>query len=88
MNGLEQLTKYLFRLEANAPIEQDKIETVKCAMKKLSANDNTLISKRYGIGQDRQYTLKELAALFGTDREWVRMKESRILRTLQREISQ
>lgn len=88
MNGIKRLAQYLFGMDEGEDVGQEKIEKVKCAMEKLSANDNTIISKRYGIGEDRQYTLKELAATFGTDIEWVRQKESRALLTLQREINQ
>ena len=86
MNGLQHLAQYLFCLDEGEAVGQDKIEKVKSAVDKLPASDNTLISKRYSIEQDRPYTLKELAAIFGTDREWVRKKEARILRTLRREL--
>lgn len=86
MTGLETMTKYLFRIEGDAPIERDKIEKVKCALEKLPANDNAIITKRYGIGQDRQYTLQELADEFGTDREGIRIAEDRILHSLKEQI--
>lgn len=88
MNGIKRLAQYLFGMNEGEDVGQEEIEKVKCALEKLPANDKTIISKRYGIGEDRQYTLMELAEMFGTDREQVRQKESRALLTLQREIDQ
>ena len=85
MNGIKQLAQYLFGMD-EADVGQEEIEQVECALEKLSADDKTLISKRYGIGEDRQYSFKELAAMFGKDWEWVYQNESRILHTLQSEI--
>ena len=87
MNGIKLLAQYLFSMD-EADVGQEEIEKVKCALEKLPADDKTLISKRYGIGEDRQYSLKELAAMFGTDWEWVWKKESSILLTLQGELGQ
>lgn len=86
MNGLEQMTRYLFGIEEDAPVEQDKIEKVECALETLSEHDRTLITERYGIGQDRPRTLAELAEAFGTDREAIRHAEDRILRALKKQI--
>ena len=87
MNGIKLLAQYLFSMD-EADVGQEEIEKVKCALEKLPADDKTIISKRYGIGEDRQYSLKELAAMFGTDWEWVWKKESSILLTLQGELGQ
>ena len=87
MNGIKQLAQYLFGMN-EADVGQEEIEKVKCALEKLPADDKTIISKRYGIGEDRQYSLKELAAMFGTDWEWVWHQESRILLTLKEELGQ
>lgn len=86
MNGTKRLAQYLFGLDESEEVGQEETEKVSFALEKLPADDKALISKRYGIGEDRQYTLKELADMFGKDREWVRHQESRILNTLQREI--
>ena len=87
MNGIKQLAQYLFGMN-EADVGQEEIEKVKCALEKLPADDKTIISKRYGIGEDRQYSFQELAAMFETDWEWVWKKESSILLTLQGELGQ
>ena len=84
---MEQLAQYLFSMD-EADVGQEEIEKVKCALEKLPADDKTLISKRYGIGEDRQYAFQELAAMFATDWEWVWHQESRILLTLKGELDQ
>lgn len=87
MNGIKQLTQYLFGMD-EADVGQEQIERVKCALEKLPADDYTIISKRYGIGEDRQYSLAELGAMSGTDWEWAWHEESRILLALQGELGQ
>ena len=86
MNGWKRLTQYLYHMAEDQPVEQDKIEKVKRVVDDLSEADKTIILKRYGIGQDRQYTLAELAAEIGTNREAVRKKEAHIFQTLQRQV--
>lgn len=86
MNGLEAITKFLFNIEEDAPIGQDKMDKVQIALEKLPARDHAIITKRYGIGQDRQHTLQELADEFGTDKEEIRLSENRILQSLKRQI--
>lgn len=88
MEGIKKLAQYLFDKGEDEEIDLEEIEKAQCALGKLSANDKIIISKRYGIGEDKQYTLMELAETFGTDREWVRKNESRILQSLKKEIRQ
>lgn len=86
MNGWKLLTRYLYCLAEDEPVEHGKIEKVKCAFENLSETDKTILLKRYGIEQNRQYTLQEVAAEIGTNRESVRQKEAYILRTLKKQI--
>lgn len=86
MNGWKRLTQYLLGLKEDELIEQDKIGKVKCAVEGLSVSDKTIILKRYGIEQERQYTLKEIAAEFKATQEAIRQREARIFQTLRREI--
>lgn len=87
MNGIKRLAQYLFGID-EADVGQEEIEKVQCALEELPADDKTIITKRYGVGEDRQYSFKELAAMFGTDWKWVWHQESRILLTLQRQVGQ
>ena len=87
MNGLERLAKALFELSDDDTIEQEKIEKVNVAIEKLSASDKTIILKRYGIDQERQYTLEEVANELGTTREAIRLREVKLYNLLKNEMT-
>ncbi len=82
VEGLQLLTRYLFGLEEDAPVEQAQMDAVKGTLEKLPAADREIITKRYGIGWDRCQTLAELAGAFGTDREAIRLQEAKALRQM------
>lgn len=86
MNGLERLAKVLFELSEDDAIEQEQIDKVNVAIEKLAASDKTVILKRYGIDQERQYTLEEVANELGTTRETIRLREVKLYNFLKSEI--
>ena len=52
------------------------------ALQMLSANEEKVIRMRYGIGCEREYTLQEIAEVFGLTRERIRQIEVRAFQKL------
>ncbi len=69
----------------NAELETTKAnlnETIIKTLKKLRPRDEEVIKMRFGIGYDREYTLKEIGKHFGVTRERIRQIEDRTIKRL------
>lgn len=63
-------------------IESDQVREFKKALGILSPRLNIVLTQRFGIGLDRDYTLDEVGRMFGLTRERVRQLEQKALRQL------
>jgi RNA polymerase primary sigma factor len=62
-----------------AIILEDMRATVNQVLSSLSAREERIIRKRFGIGVDRDHTLEEIGQEFGVTRERIRQIESKVL---------
>ncbi|MDH3443002.1 MAG: sigma-70 family RNA polymerase sigma factor [Deltaproteobacteria bacterium] len=65
-------------------MESDEAREFKKALGLLSPRQEVILSRRFGIGLDRDYTLEEVGELLTITRERVRQLEQKALRTLRR----
>ncbi len=63
-------------------IDSDVANEVKRAMAPLSDREREVLSLRYGLGTDREYTLEEIGRRLSVTRERIRQIESRALQKL------
>lgn len=73
----------------NAELETVKVslnEKINQILKKLSPREEEIIKMRFGIDQDREYTLEEIGKHFGITRERIRQIEERTLKKLRRNV--
>jgi RNA polymerase primary sigma factor len=84
--GGTELGEVLPDLSARSPedtaIEGDLSNEVERAMAPLSDREKEVLRLRYGLGQDREYTLEEIGRRLSVTRERVRQIESRALQKL------
>ncbi|MBM4264645.1 MAG: sigma-70 family RNA polymerase sigma factor [Deltaproteobacteria bacterium] len=64
--------------------ESEEIREFKKALGILGPRQNVIISRRFGIGLEREYTLEEVGEMFNLTRERVRQLEQNALRSLRR----
>jgi RNA polymerase primary sigma factor len=81
-----ELGAILTDTSANTPEEQalagDRPNEVKRALSSLSDREQRVLSLRYGLGTDREYTLEEIGRDLSVTRERVRQIEHRALQKL------
>ena len=78
----EVLQDYAARSPEETAIESDLSNEVERAMEPLSDREKEVLRLRYGLGQDREYTLEEIGRRLSVTRERVRQIESRALQKL------
>jgi RNA polymerase primary sigma factor len=65
-----------------ASIEQNVAGRIRMILSTLSPREEAILRKRFGIGDDKTYTLEELGQEFGVTRERIRQIEAKALRKL------
>ena len=78
----EVLQDYAARSPEDTAIEGDLSNEVERAMEPLSDREKEVLRLRYGLGQEREYTLEEIGRRLSVTRERVRQIESRALQKL------
>jgi RNA polymerase primary sigma factor len=70
------------RTPEDSAIESDLTNEVERALEPLSDREKEVLRLRYGLGQEREYTLEEIGRRLSVTRERVRQIESRALQKL------
>jgi len=78
----EVLADHSARSPEDTAIEGDLTNEVERAMEPLSDREKEVLRLRYGLGQEREYTLEEIGRRLSVTRERVRQIESRALQKL------
>ena len=78
----EVLQDYSARSPEDAALDSDLSNEVARALEPLSDREKDVLRLRYGLGQDREYTLEEIGRRLSVTRERVRQIESRALQKL------
>jgi RNA polymerase primary sigma factor len=65
-----------------ASIEKNVAARIKMILSTLTPREEVILRKRFGIGDDKTYTLEELGQEFGVTRERIRQIEAKALRKL------
>jgi RNA polymerase sigma factor (sigma-70 family) len=65
-------------------MESDECREFKKALGLLSPRQAVILSRRFGIGLNRDYTLEEVGEMFSITRERVRQLEQKALRALRK----
>ncbi|MGN1235618.1 MAG: RNA polymerase sporulation sigma factor SigE [Christensenellaceae bacterium] len=72
----------------SAPIESTvEKELLRVALEKLTERERTIMSLRFGLGGDKEYTQKEVADLLGISQSYISRLEKKIISRLKKDIS-
>ena len=84
--GDAQLLDFVKDEESTSPeeasIERNVAARIKMILSTLTPREEVILRKRFGIGDDKTYTLEELGQEFGVTRERIRQIEAKALRKL------
>ena len=73
--------------EVSRPLEDDaEKRMLRAAVSSLGEREREIISLRFGLGADREYTQKEVADLLGISQSYISRLEKRILQRLRRDM--
>jgi len=85
-NGEAQLLDFVKDEESTSPeeasMERNAAGRIAMILSTLTPREEVILRKRFGIGDDRTYTLEELGQEFGVTRERIRQIEAKALRKL------
>ena len=85
-NDAAQLLDFVKDEESASPEEafmaQNTAREIELVLSTLSPREETIVRKRFGIGDDKTHTLEELGQEFGVTRERIRQIEVKALRKL------
>ena len=70
--------------DLDADIEKQMLHT---AIDKLNAREKYIVGLRYGLGQDKEHTQKEVAELMGISQSYISRLEKRIIGKLREELA-
>ena len=73
--------------EVSRPLEDDaEKRMLRAAVSSLGEREREIISLRFGLGADREYTQKEVADLLGISQSYISRLEKKIIERLRREM--
>ena len=85
-DGEAQLLDFVQDEESTSPeeasMEHNVASRIKMILSTLTPREEVILRKRFGIGDDKTYTLEELGHEFGVTRERIRQIEAKALRKL------